>query len=204
MRLLAVTAGDDAQGRITEAEEIVGRVTFDGTLGLILFTGVFGGALCGALFLLVRRFLPAGRLGGVAYGLALLIVLGTVTDPLRKENPDFDLVGPGWVAVLVFTVLAIGFGVAVGGFTARASTWFPRFSARPRVLLRYAIPAIPFMFAAPAAAVGFVFVLVTRWRPAVNAVRSRRWTTGGQVLLIALVLLSLPNFISDVVDIVGR
>ncbi len=129
MRLLAVSAGDDAQGRITEAEEIVGRVTFDGTLGLILFTGVFGGALCGALFLLVRRFLPAGRLGGVAYGLALLIVLGTVTDPLRKENPDFDLVGPGWVAVLVFTVLAIGFGVAVGGFTARASTWFPRFSA---------------------------------------------------------------------------
>ncbi len=125
-------------------------------------------------------------------------------DLLRKENPDFDLVGPGWLAVFVFTVLPIGFGVAMQGFTSRASTWFPQLSARPRVLLRYAIPAIPFMFAAPAAAVSFGVVLFTRWRPAVNAVRSPRWTTGGRVLLNALVLLSLPKFISNVVDIIER
>jgi len=31
MRLLAVTAGEEAQGRVTEAEEIVGRITVDGT-----------------------------------------------------------------------------------------------------------------------------------------------------------------------------
>jgi hypothetical protein len=33
MRLLAVTAGADAQGRITEAEQVVGRISVDGTLG---------------------------------------------------------------------------------------------------------------------------------------------------------------------------
>ena len=32
MRLLAVTGGDDAQGRITEAEEVVGSVSLDGTI----------------------------------------------------------------------------------------------------------------------------------------------------------------------------
>jgi hypothetical protein len=33
MRLLAVTAGADAQGRITEAEQVVGRISVDDTLG---------------------------------------------------------------------------------------------------------------------------------------------------------------------------
>src|SRR5215218_3480773 len=43
MRLLAVTAGADAQGQITEAEQIVGRITVDGTLGFVVFTGLFFG-----------------------------------------------------------------------------------------------------------------------------------------------------------------
>ena len=43
MRLLAVTAGDDAQGRITEAREVVGDITLDGTIGFVLFNGIFGG-----------------------------------------------------------------------------------------------------------------------------------------------------------------
>src|SRR5215218_7531011 len=43
MRLLAVTAGADAQGQITEAEEIVGRITVDGTIGFVVFTGLFFG-----------------------------------------------------------------------------------------------------------------------------------------------------------------
>jgi hypothetical protein len=33
MRLLAVTARADAQGRITEAEQVVGRISVDSTLG---------------------------------------------------------------------------------------------------------------------------------------------------------------------------
>jgi hypothetical protein len=43
MRLLAVTAGPDAQGRVTEADQIVGRISVDGTLGFIVFTGLFFG-----------------------------------------------------------------------------------------------------------------------------------------------------------------
>src|SRR3954447_26533901 len=93
MRLHAVTSGDDAQGRITEASETVGKITTDGTIGFVLFNGVLGGVVFGALFLMVRRFLPAGRWGGVAYGLGLLVVLGSIMDPLRKQNSDFDIVG---------------------------------------------------------------------------------------------------------------
>src|SRR6266542_2828624 len=59
MRLLAVTAGADAQGRITEAEEIVGRITVDGTLGFVVFTGLFFGTVSAAGYLLLRRWSPS-------------------------------------------------------------------------------------------------------------------------------------------------
>ena len=36
-------------------------------------------------------------LAGSAFGAGLLVVLGTTIDPLRDENPDFDIVGPGWL-----------------------------------------------------------------------------------------------------------
>jgi hypothetical protein len=207
MRLLAVTAGDAAQGRTTEAEEVVGKITLDGTIGFVLFTGIIGGVMAAALFLLVRRYLPAGRLGGVAFGLGLLVVVGTTMDPLRQQNRDFDIVGPGWAAVLVFTALAVGFGLALEGITARVSAWLPLLSTKPRVLVRYLAPAVlaalsivvaPFLVA-----VCLVVVLITRWRPIAAAVRSHRWVIGGRVLVTCVVLLSLPNAMSNVADIAG-
>jgi hypothetical protein len=45
---------------------------------------------------------------------------------------------------------------------------------------------------------------VTRWRPIVDAVRSPRWIVGGRVLVIGVVVVSLPNLLSSVVDIAGR
>lgn len=208
MRLLAVTAGDDAQGRITEAREVVGDITLDGTIGFVLFNGIFGGVFAATLFLVVRRFLPAGPLGGVAFGLGLLLVFGATIDPLRKQNPDFDIVGPGWVAVVVFTALAVGFGLTLQGLSARLSTWLPQPSTERRVLLRYAFPAalavVAFSITALLVIVCLVVVLLTRWRPVVNAVRSPRWVIGGQVLVAGLVLVSLPNTLSDLVDIASR
>ena len=208
MRLLAVTAGDDAQGRITEAREVVGDITLDGTIGFVLFNGIFGGVFAATLFLVVRRFLPAGPLGGVAFGLGLLLVFGATIDPLRRQNPDFDIVGPGWVAVLVFTALAVGFGLTLQGLAARMSTWLPQPSTERRVLLRYAFPAalaaVAFSITALLVIVCLLVVLLTRWPPVVNAVRSPRWIIGGQVLVTGLVLVSLPNTLSNLVDIAGR
>ena len=63
MRLLAATAGDAAQGRVTEADQVVGRISTEGTLSFIVFTALFFGAATGALYMLIRRWLPGGRLG---------------------------------------------------------------------------------------------------------------------------------------------
>ena len=125
MRLLAATAGDGAQGLLTEADEVVGNIDLGGTIGLYLFGGILPGLLSAALYLLVRRWLPAGRLGGLAFGALHLVVAATRIDPLRPGNPDFDLVGPGWLAVLTFSLAAILHGMAVVAIVNRYSTRFP-------------------------------------------------------------------------------
>jgi hypothetical protein len=209
MRLLAVTAGDDAQGRITEAEEVVGRITADGTIGFVVFNGILGGLACAAAYLLVRRLLPAGWLGGVVFGLGLLVVLGTVVDPLRDENPDFDIVGPGWLSAVLFAALAVAFGVVLAAVTARVSAWLPLPANKPRVLLRYIPPALVagLLFIPVTAAlvvVGAVVVVATRWRGLVDAVRSPRAVLVGRVLAIGLVVVSLPSAVTSVADIATR
>ncbi len=208
MRLLAVTAGDSAQGRLTEADEIVGTISLSGTLGFVIFNGVLGGLVFGALYLVVRRFLPAGPLGGVAYGLGLLVVFGAVLDPLRKQNPDFDIVGPGWVAVVTFTLLALAFGVVLSALTARMSAWLPLLSSERRVLVRYIAPAalaaIGFSVTAFLVLVGAVAVLATRVSAVVAIVRSPRWIVAGRVVIIGAVLLSVPNVLGSIADITIR
>lgn len=208
MRLLAVTAGDAAQGRLTEADQTVGEITVGGTVGFVVFSGVFGGVIAAVLYLLVRRFLPPRWLGGAIFGLGLLIVAGTTIEPLRSDNPDFDIVGPGWLALLVFAALSVVFGIVLSGLIAAVSRWLPLIAANRRVLLRYLFPAlfaaIAFIPTALAVVVGIAAIALTRWRPIVDAVRSRRWVVAGRVVAIVVVLIALPNAISTFVDIGTR
>src|SRR6266536_4598001 len=187
MRLLALTAGPDAQGQITEAEEIVGHITIDGTLGFVVFTGLFLGSVSGAAYLLLRRWLPAGRAGGLAYGALLLVVAGTRLEPLRRGNPDFDLVGPGWVSVVAFTVLVVFHGALVAALAGRVSRAVPLLAARPGAI---AVHAPLLLVALPGAAValvlvivGVVVVLVSRIPSMVAVWRSRPVVPVGRVAL---------------------
>jgi hypothetical protein len=207
MRLLAVTAGSAAQGRITEAEEAVGRITVNGTIGFVLFTGLFVGLFTGFLYLLVRRFLPAGRAGGLVYGALLLVLAATRLDPLRPGNPDFDLVGPGWVSVAAFTAVALLQGALVTALAGRLSRAVPLLGSGPRAIVAYA----PLLLLLPLGSatlllpvVGVIAVLVSQV-PAVSAAwRDPRMVTAGRIALVALVVVALPGFASAVVDILGR
>jgi hypothetical protein len=208
MRLLAVTAGADAQGQITEAEEIVGRITVDGTLGFVVFTGLFFGPVSGAAYLLLRRWLPAGRAGGLAYGALLLVVAGTRLEPLRRSNPDFDLVGPGWVAVVAFTVLVVFHGMLVAALAGRLSRAVPLLAARPGAIAVHA-PLLLLVLPGPSVAlvliiVGVVVVLASRIPSVVAAVHARPLVIVGRVALAMAGLVALPGFTSAVVDISSR
>jgi hypothetical protein len=207
MRLLAVTAGPTAQGRVTEADQVVGRISVDGTLGFVVFTGLFVGLVTGVLYLLVRRWLPAGRTGGLAYGALLLVVAGTRLDPLRPGNPDFDLVGPGWVSVAAFATLVVFHGVLVAALAARVSRAVPLLGTGPRAIVAHA----PLLLLAPLGsavlllAIAGVMVALASQIPAVVAAwRDRRLVTVGRVALAVVAVVALPGFASAVVDLLGR
>jgi hypothetical protein len=163
MRLLAATSGDRAQGQITEAAEVVGRISADGTIGFVVFTALFFGSATGGAYLLVRRWLPAGRAGGLAYGALLLVLAGTRLDPLREANPDFDLVGPGWLSVLAFSALVLFHGMLVAALAGRIGEIVPLLGRDPRAVAGHApllllgpVPPVVVALAALAALPGFV------------------------------------------------
>jgi hypothetical protein len=207
MRLLAVTAGDGAQGRITEADQVVGRISAGGTVGFVIFTALFFGTATGAAYLLVRRWLPAGRAGGLVYGALLLLLAGTRLEPLREGNVDFDLVGPGWVSVLAFSALVLFHGMLVAALAGRASRVVPLLVREPRAIAAHT----PLLLLAPLApvagilaVVGALVVLATRARPVLAAWRGHRLLPVGQAVLALVALLALPGFVADVVSILGR
>jgi hypothetical protein len=207
MRLLAVTAGPDAQGRITEADQVVGRISVDGTLGFVVFTGLFFGLATGVLYLVVRWWLPAGRAGGLAYGALLLVVAGTRLEPLRPGNPDFDLVGPGWLSAAAFSTLVMFHGVLVAALAGRVSRAVPLLDARTRAIAAHA-PLLLLLPLGPVVVVlgivGAVVVVASRIPAVVAAWHDRRVVPIGRLALALAAVVALPGFASGIVDILGR
>jgi hypothetical protein len=206
MRLLAVTAGPTAQGRITEADQVVGRISAEGTLGFIVFTGLFFGATSGAAYLLLRRWLPGGRTGGVVFGALLLVLAGTRLEPLRPGNPDFDLVGPGWVSVAAFAALVLFHGMLLAALAGRLSRAVPLLALTPRAIIAH-VPLLLLALGSVAlvAAIVGVAVVSASQVPAVAGVwRDRRLVTAGRVILSLVALAALPSFARAITDILGR
>ena len=206
MRLLAVTAGPETQGQITEADQVVGRISLDGTMEFIVFTGLFFGAASGAAYLLLRRWLPGGRAGGVAFSVLLLVLAGTRLEPLRPGNPDFDLVGPGWMSVIVFAALVLFHGMLVAALAGRLSRAVPLLAPTPRAIVAH-VPLLLLALgsvALVAAVVGVVVVLASQVPAVAAAWRDRRAVIAGRVVLVLVALVAIPSFASAIIDILGR
>ncbi len=118
MRVLAATSGDGVQGRLTDADERIGAITTDGTIGFLTFVGLGGGVITAFVYLPLRTLLPdhAGRAGLIA----AVIATGTlgVADPLSPDNVDFALLSPLPLAVLLLILTALLFTTT---FTALAA-----------------------------------------------------------------------------------
>jgi hypothetical protein len=206
MRLLAVTAGTQAQGMETEAGEIVGRITVGGTIGIFVFIGLFAGFVSTLTYLVLRRWLPAGRLGGLTVGMILLVVAGASVEPLRANNPDFDLVGPGVLSIVVFCAVVILQGMAVTAFAARLSGWLPLPAGSlrallPHLILLLLIPGVVVL--AGAVLLGGICLVLSHTRAA-ELMRSKQVLIAGRVVIAAGVLIALPGFVGAVTDIAGR
>lgn len=155
MRILAATSGASAQGIKTEAEQVVGEVTVDGTFFLAVFTAVLG-ALFGVLFVVVRRWLPERAwLAGLAFGFVGIAVVR----PLQLLDPgsiDFAVVRPLALAVPLLAAIPLLYGVVVASAVEGLDRRYPTLTRRPRVIAAY-LPLLA-LFVAPPVGLGLLLV----------------------------------------------
>ena len=55
---VAALLDPDQHGRLTDNGNVIGAITFEGTLELVIFVGIFGGLAAGVVWVLVRDWLP--------------------------------------------------------------------------------------------------------------------------------------------------
>lgn len=112
MRLAAIAAGSAVQGITTANGNRVGEITLDGTIGLIVFGGVFTGIFGGLLYASLRPWLaPFGRWRGFIFGLGILGLAGSLI--LDEANSDFIILRPPLLNVAMFAALFPIFGIAL-------------------------------------------------------------------------------------------
>jgi len=125
MRITAIMATDAEQGALTDAGERVGDITFEGTLALIFFGGIFSGVLGGFVFAATSRwFRDAGRATGVLFGVFLLATLGWGV--IEGDNFDFATFGAVTANLAMFAAIFLLFGVLVAPLYDWIRSSFPR------------------------------------------------------------------------------
>ena len=177
MRILAATSPASAQGRLTEAQANVGFPTIEGSIALLFFGGLPAGFAAAFIFVLIRRWLPAGRWAGPVLGVLLLLVFGASVEPFRADNIDFAIVGPGWLSVALFSALAVLHGAVVAAVAGAFSGRLPLPSGQKWKYYLPLLAAVVFVPAGVVLGVGALVVIVGAQLAA--AVRARRLRAGG-------------------------
>lgn len=112
MKLIALAAGPSAIGRVTANGNIVGELTFAGTLSIIIFSGILFGIIGGLLYAAVRPWLSGlGRWRGVVFGVVVLALMGHLV--FEASNFDFRVFGATGLNVGLFAGLFILYGLVI-------------------------------------------------------------------------------------------
>lgn len=99
----------------------VGRITIDGTVGLVIFGGVFGSIVAAAFWALLKDRLPTERQLLWA-GIAAAAIGGNFL--VHADNIDFVILQPVWVNVVLYPVLAGAAGVVIVAVDRRLTRRF--------------------------------------------------------------------------------
>ncbi|MGH2492647.1 MAG: hypothetical protein ACRDF9_14210 [Candidatus Limnocylindria bacterium] len=141
MRISGFAAGPNMVGVRTSNGNRVGDITLEGTLALVLFTGLASGVLGGVIYAVVEPWLRRARpWHGLAYGAALLLAFGFfVLDP---SNFDFTRFGPAVLNVAMFAALFVIFGAMTAWLFDALSALRARTGAAARVVDVFAWAAV--------------------------------------------------------------
>ena len=113
MRLAAILV-PDADGAITENGNVIGRITLEGSVALVLFVGLFAGALAGSVWVVVRPWLPLGVIARAVVAIPIAIALGTRA-LVDDANLDFEVLAHDPIVIVSLVLLIGAFGPALAG-----------------------------------------------------------------------------------------
>lgn len=114
MRLAGAAAPDAAQGRGTEAGFTVGEVTVGGTLGLVIFIGIFTGIVGAILFVVFSPWLSwARKWRGAMFGVVLFAFGSATSDIMNPDNIDFFILKNPVLLVSAIFLLFLTFGIVL-------------------------------------------------------------------------------------------
>ena len=113
MRLAALVV-PGATGALTENGNRIGDITLSGSLGLLLFAGLFFGVSAGTVWVVVSPWIPGVGLARAILAMPIAVALGTL-GLIRRENRDFSVLGhdPTVVAMLIALIALIGLSMAL-------------------------------------------------------------------------------------------
>lgn len=109
---VAAAVNPDATGLRTEAGEVVGAITAQGSLALLLFGGLAGGIVAGIVWVVVSPWIPWTGPRRWVLAMPVTVALGG-SFLVQSGNPDFTILGPDLPIVALLLGLVALFGAAV-------------------------------------------------------------------------------------------
>jgi hypothetical protein len=140
---LAALAAPEVRGALTENGNVVGEITLEGTIALMIVAGLASTVFGAGAFVVLRPWLPRRTMPrGLVFGGLLLALSGaTVVD---AGNADFAILGDRLLNITMFSGLFVAFGlVASFAFVALERRVPPAASLSPRMWALTAICAVP-------------------------------------------------------------
>lgn len=184
MRVLASTSSDGVQGRLTEADAVIGKVTVGGSVFIVVFIGMGAGVAGLALYPALRRWLPrrstAAGVVGVAIGAGLLL---RPSGLLSSSNSDFSLLGPVPLAVAIVLTTLVLFGATFGVLVDHLAPRWPRPGKSARGVMSLA-PFALIVVAPPLAAAVLIGVFAGASTPRLKLTPAQ--DRAGHVIVMAL------------------
>lgn len=202
MRVLAITSDERVHGAFSDDAEVIGQFTLEGTIGFIVFAGLFFGLGGGVLYAVLRPFLSRSRWLRVLAAGGVFAAIGTPII-VKPDGRDFGILEPAWLAVALFVVLSFGLGALTALIHDRTRSFYETAPLRVPYMLAFApmlllIPAFPLL----------IGVLVFGAMYSAPIARERGLSTGvlrgGQALLVVGALVLAGMGVDKIVDVETR
>jgi hypothetical protein len=117
MRLAAIIVPSSA-GRFTENGEQIGEITLSGSMGLILFGGLFFGLFGGVVWVVISPWIPGAGLRRAILAMPIAVSL-TGLALIQGDNPDFRILRHDGLVVILLVGL-----VALAGLSIALVDWW--------------------------------------------------------------------------------